>query len=187
MKKLETRLSQSKLLYIIASLAMNMAAVVAHELGHALVYIVQGIRIHLTLVSAGPLNGPETIPGLLGGFIGNASVAFFFLLLYLHSRKLIYFLVVLANTFFVRILFYLFAFLTQSFPNDEIRFARAWHTEPRIISLIGLGIMLAILCPALYTLCRHTNRIQKRTYLSLSLLGSILSFLGFAVLESAYM
>ena len=176
------RLSQNKPLYLFSSLALNAAAVILHELGHALFYIMQGIRVHLTLVSAKPLSGMATIPGLLGGFVLNASTALLFLILYLRSPRLVYFLIVLANTFFARILFYLFAFLARSFPYDEIQIAGAWHTEPWVVSLCGMGLMLAILIPALLILRRHTNTKQRRIYLSLSFLGGILSLLGVAAL-----
>ena len=95
------------LLFLLITFLMCLLSVIFHELGHAIIYKIQGFNIDFNLTQANPVSGELTLLGSMGGFLTNLIFALIFLLLFRKYKNILLFSVVFAHTWFARIFIYL--------------------------------------------------------------------------------
>lgn len=92
---------------------------------------------------------------------------------------------VAAHTFFSRIVFYIVSMLRNTALADEAYIAGALEVDQRLISLVGLLLMLLILLPAIRKLIDTYGKNGSIKILSLYSIASVLAFAVMIPLDKA--
>jgi len=168
--------------FIVLSILINLFSVPLHELGHAIIYTLQGYKVDFHLTQADPLSGDLTLLGSSGGIIFNLLIGGIFLILFLKYEKIYLYMVIIANTFFPRILLYILRFGRAL--KDESVIAAFLNVKPIFIVIVVVTSMLLLFVPATKKLFEIYDRKNAKFILLYTLISSVLSLFILITLES---
>lgn len=159
------------------------SAVILHEIGHAIIYTMQGFNVDFNLTKANPVSGEITLLGSMGGLLSNLIIAIIFLFLYKQYKKILFFVVVFAHTWFSRLFLYLLKLPRGYYPTDEMIIARHFNLHPLIICSIILILFSLILYKAFKILLDIYSKNNLYKILIYSFSASLLSMFVIIPLE----
>ncbi len=171
--------------YSLMAIVFNVLFVIIHELGHALMSTIQGHEVILTLTSAKTVSGEVTLLAASGGLLFNILFAFFFITMFKKDHKLHWFLLIAANTFFVRILPSCLSLLKGIVYRDETNIADLLNINPMVIGIMVFVIMVSLFVTACKELSKFYEKKMCKRVLVITFTASIASFVILGVLEAS--
>jgi hypothetical protein len=170
--------------FILVSVVLNLFSVFFHELGHAVLYTLEGYKISFYITHADPISGARSLLGASGGIIFNIILGLVFMLLYFKYNNIYMFCGIAANTLFSRVLMYLLKLPFGGTLNDESYIADMLGIKPQLVMIVFLICMLLILIPSIKELYETNENEKVKQILIYSVLASILSYLIIIPLDS---
>lgn len=162
----------------------NIVFVPIHEMGHALIYILEGYEVSFHFTKADPVSGIQTLFGASGGLLVNILFACLFLILFYKHKNIIYFAGVISNTLFTRIILDIIKLPKGIIPEDETFIANSLNISPFLVAVAVMIVLTIILIVATTTLIRSLKD-KSKLVLVLSFLSCIVGLFVVTFIESA--
>jgi hypothetical protein len=170
--------------YFIVTTIFNIAFVPIHEMGHALIYILEGYKVSFHFTKADPTSGIQTLLGASGGILVNALFACIFLLLFYRYKNITFYAGVISNTLFTRIIMDILKLPKGIIPEDETFIANSLHSSPLLVAAVVMIVLTTIFILATTILIKSLKS-KSKLVLALSFLACIIGLFVVTFLESA--
>ncbi len=172
------------LFYFVTSIVINLLCVPLHEAGHAIIYLFQGYKVSFHFTKADPFNGIETVLGGSGGLTFNILFALLFLLLFIKYKNILFYMVIIGNTLFSRVIVIVFTiFIGRTF-EDETFVGKSLNINPFFIEVFILVVLAIIFIIATRALIKQNTKKHSKYILLLTIIACIISLVVVAPLDA---
>ena len=186
----ENELSEEKksfsyyLVYFITSIFINLLCVPLHESGHAVIYLFQGYEVSFHFTKADPANGIKTFLGVSGGLAFNIILALLFLYLFIKYKNILFYMLIVGNTLFIRIIGIIVTFIIGKPLKDESLIGNYININPFVIETFILIVFAVIFIIATKELLNQNTKKHSKYIILLTIISCIISLAILAPLDA---
>ncbi len=171
-------------LYFIGSVVINLLCVSLHEVGHAIVYLLQGYKVAFHFTKADPIDGTETVLGASAGLAVNILFALFFLFLLVKYKSIVFYTIIAANTLFSRLIIGILMMLRGGAFEDETFIGTSIGMSPLLLEVLVLVLLAGIFVIATRTLIIQHSKKYSKYIIILTIIACIVSLAVVAPLDA---